>query len=82
MEKSNAKVRGWIEARERVGTPSCRIPEKIFREQLEESERSEDPCPSVLGGKKKGRVQMPSYGSCRLKAFLLHGFYQFWKVVE
>ena len=32
----NAKVRGWIEARERVGNPSCRIPEKIFREQLEE----------------------------------------------
>lgn len=36
MEKSNAKVRRWIEARERVGNPSCRIPEKIFREQLEE----------------------------------------------
>ena len=26
-------------------------------EQLEESERSEDPCPSVLGGKKKGRKE-------------------------
>lgn len=51
-------------------------------EQLEESERSEDPCPSVLGGKKKGRVQMPSCGSCKLEAFLLDGFYQFWKVVE
>ena len=29
MEKSNAKVRGWLEARERVGNPLCRIPEKI-----------------------------------------------------
>ena len=52
-----------------------------LREQLEESERSKDPRPSVLGGK-EGRVQMPNCGSCKLKVFLLHGVYQFWKVVE
>lgn len=52
----------------------CGILEKIelvrSRAQLEELEKSVCSCPSVLGGKKKGCVQVPR-GCCKLSFCLM-----------